>query len=100
LTVQALCLERGTVGEDEQHALAGDQLDDAGFLGQAAMQAGAVGQQRRQAMGGGGDPGLGRAGLDEAAQPGQQLRQIGPPDRQRPQRIGQIPRHLLPQAGG
>ena len=95
---QGLGLERRAVGEGEQHALAGDQLADAGFLGQLAVQRRRIRQQRLQrprrcaATFAAVEP-----ACQEAPQPGQQARQIGPADRQRTQRIHQIARDLLPQ---
>ena len=95
---EGLVLEGGAVGVGVEEAAAFDEVADAGFVGQAFVAFGGVGEERAEGAGGGLDAGDGEAGADEAEQPGEEFGQVGPADGQRAHGVGQVTRHFLPQA--
>ena len=84
--------------EHMHHAVAFDQLRHARLFRELPVQQWRVLQEIAQREGRFLDPRLGPAREQIFDQPGQRLRQIRPADREWPERVHQIARHLLPDA--
>ncbi|MEY9358827.1 hypothetical protein ABH994_001548 [Bradyrhizobium yuanmingense] len=94
-----IIVEIAARGEHVHHAVALDQLGDAGFFRERPVQQRRVLQEIAQRERRGLDPRRGPARQQILDQPGQRLRQVRPADRERAERVQEIARHLPPDAG-